>query len=102
MTIAIYITFGFAFLVMGAALGCAFNLHTVAKGGRIGRTVRVLIGFISVFLLSYAVAPFLLHMNGDSAALLSAAVFLLGAIFVIIVLRIVRNLIQRVFQELDI
>lgn len=102
MEIATYTILGAAIILMGIAMVCAFQLRTIAKGGKIGSSVRFLMGFIVLFFVAYLSTPFILQATGEYALLLSAGVFLLGAIFVIIVLRIIKTLIRRVFQELDI
>jgi hypothetical protein len=101
MEVTIYIIFTGAIVLMTVSLIYAVRLKSIARGGKIGRTLRFLFAFIVVFLAGYAISPLIFQISKDVALLLTAVVFLLGAIFVLIVLHVIRTLILRVFQELD-
>jgi hypothetical protein len=87
--------------VMVAALALVLRLRKVARGGRIGRVVNLLVGFILFFLIGYLVAPFTPRLPPSVAHLLTAIVFLFGAVFVVIVLRLIDALVRQVFEELE-
>lgn len=95
-----YVVIAAAAVVMAAALAMAIRLRRLASGGHIGRVVGLLLGFIAVFMLGYAIAPLAPRMSREAALLLMSAVFLSGAIFVVIVLRLIDSLVRKVFDEL--
>jgi len=97
-----YVIISMAILVMVLGLVTVIRLRKIAPGGKIGRVVGILLGFIVLFLLGYLAGPFL-PMLGDTIwpLILTAVVFLFGAIFVVLVLRLIQNLIQQVFKELE-
>ena len=101
MTILFFILLGLAIVVMGVALVQVIRLRSLAAGGRIGRVVRLLLVFIVSFFIAYVTAPFLVCLDTELTILLTAMVFLLGAVFVVIVLGVLRSLIQQVYKELD-
>jgi hypothetical protein len=83
------------------ALVLAVRLRKVARGGKVGRVVSWLIGFVAVFTAGYLSGPFFPYLPADLVILIAAFVFLFGAIFVIIVLRMIGALTQQVFEQLD-
>jgi hypothetical protein len=101
MLTAYYTIISLALAVMIYALATAIRLRRVARGGKIGRVVAVLTGFIVFFLLGYLAGPFLPMLDDPAYGLmLTAVVFLFGALFVVLVLRIIEALVRKVFQEL--
>jgi hypothetical protein len=86
---------------MLAALALVLRLRRIARGGRVGRVVNLLVGFIVFFLVGYLVAPFTPALPPAVAHLLTAIVFLFGALFVVIVLRLIDALVRQVFEELE-
>lgn len=95
-----YAAISLAILVMLWALVLVFRLRTTARGGKIGRVVNLLIGFIVFFLLGYIAGPFLPQLGHEVTLLLTSLVFVFGAVFVVIVLKIIEKLIRQVFEEL--
>jgi hypothetical protein len=61
----------------------------------------LLAAFIVLFLIGYLAAPFAPALPESVAHLLTAVVFLLGAVFVVIVLRLIEALVKQVFEELE-
>lgn len=102
MLILYYAIISLAILTMLIGLAEVIRLKRIAPGGKIGRVVGVMLGFIILFLLGYLAGPFL-PMLGDTLwpLILTAVVFLFGAVFVVLVLRLIHNLIQQVFKELE-
>lgn len=101
LTIAFYALIAAAIAVMLFALVQAVRLATVARGGYIGRAVRLMLVFVGLFTLTYLASPLLPLLPAEYAVVLTAAVFLLGAVFVALVLNIIRALIKQVFEELN-
>lgn len=100
LLILYYSVISLAILVMLGALVLVFKLRKTARGGKIGRVVNLLLGFIVLFLLGYVAGPFLPDLGQEITLILTAVVFLFGAIFVVIVLGVIEKLIKRVFEEL--
>lgn len=102
MLVLYYTIISLAIVVMLVGLVLVFRLRKIAPGGKIGRVVGAMLGFIVLFLMGYLAGPFL-PMLGDSIwpLILTAVVFLFGAVFVVLVLRLIHQLIQQVFKELE-
>lgn len=92
----IYVSYGLAFLaiiamVMNVVL--AFRLRSALIGGEIRSRWSLLTNFILVFLFGYILSPLLLVFSVP-VELMGAVVFLIflfGAIFIWIVIRIIRD-----------
>ena len=95
-----YAVIGAAILVMTVALVVVWRLRRLTRGGSIGRVVNLLGAFVVLFLAGYLAAPILQTLKGDVALLLMAVVFLFGAIFVVLVLRIIHGLVEQVVKDL--
>lgn len=102
MLVLFYCLIGSAILAMIFALVQVIALRRVARGGPIGRAVNLMLAFILFFFAGYAAAPFAPALPHTVGLILTATVFLMGAIFVILVLRLIDRLIKRVYQELKI
>ena len=89
-----------AIVCMAAALVLVIRLLRLARGGKVGRAMRWLLAFVVIFLIGYLAAPLCLWLPAEWSLLLTAVVFLLGAVFVILVLSLVRSLVEQVFAEL--
>jgi Flp pilus assembly pilin Flp len=101
--IALYqVVLGVAAAIMIAGLVIAIKLVRLARGGMIGRVARALLVFIIAFLGGYIAALWLPSMEEGAASLLVGFVFLFGAVFVVIVLRLVQTLVSQVFDELGV
>jgi len=99
---AFYVIMGLAAVTMLVGLGMAIDLLKVARGGKIGRVVRILLVLIVGFTGGYAVAPFMPSLPREVGLILVAVVYLLGAAFVVLVLSLIRSLIKKVFAELNV
>jgi hypothetical protein len=94
-----YVLCALAITVMTGAMLIALRLRRLASGGHIGSTVNVLIAFIGLFFAGYVVAPWLARFP-EVANLLMAGVFVAGAVFVVLVLRLLEKLMGKVLSEL--
>ena len=100
MLILFYTLVALSLLTMLFAVYQVFRLRKIATGGKVGRVVKLLGLFIGLFLLGYGVAPWLPELPPEISYLLTSGVFFMGAIFVVIVLRVIENLVTQVFEEL--
>ncbi len=85
-----------AIFVMVFALFRVSALNKKIRGGTVGTTWRFLTLLIGIFTLGYLTAPFFLWLPDDYKQLIVGAIFLFGAIFVVIVI----NLFLKVMKEL--
>lgn len=85
-----------AILLMAVNTWLAFRLRRALIGGEIGERWGLLTNFILVFLLGYVLSPLLLllQMPVEYMGLVVFVVFLFGAIFVWIVIRIMRDMLS--------
>jgi hypothetical protein len=97
----------FFYVVISAAILCMFcglylviRLRNFTKGGMVGRVVNILMALIILFTLGYLAGPFMPQLGHEWAMILTAVVFFFGAIFVVLVLRLIQKLIKQVFDEL--
>ena len=94
-----YILCAVAIAVMTGAVIIAVRLRRIASGGHIGNTVNVLLAFVVLFFIGYIVAPWLARYP-ELANLLMAGVFVAGAVFVVMVMRLLEQLVSKVLEEL--
>ena len=92
----IYVSYGLSFLgilVMVVNVVLAFRLQRVLIGGEIRSRWGLLTNFILVFLLGYILSPLLLVFSVpvEYMGAVVFLIFLFGAIFVSIVIRIIRD-----------
>jgi hypothetical protein len=88
-----YVLAGIATLVMIADLVLALRLKKALGKGEIGSRWSLLIGLLAVFCAGYVLSPLVLFfdLGVDSMSLLVFGVFLLGALFVWIVIGVLRD-----------
>lgn len=101
MAQAYYVLCAVAIVMIFVALVLVLRLRRFAKGGYVGQAVNVLLVFILFFLVAYLVTPFLLSIPPEYGFILMGVVFLFGALFVVLVLRLIDSLVRKVFEELD-
>jgi hypothetical protein len=96
MQVVNFLLAGLAILVMLINSFLTFQLRGKLIGGEVGARWNVLSVLVIVFLIGFILSPLLLILQVPVDYLLMAvfAVFLLGAIFVGIVVRIVRDILQ--------
>jgi len=92
----IYVSYGLSFLgilVMVVNVVLAFRLQRVLIGGEIRSRWGLLTNFILVFLVGYILSPLLLVFSVpvEYMGAVVFLIFLFGAIFVSIVIRIIRD-----------
>ena len=92
----IYVSYGLSFLgilVMVVNVVLAFRLQRVLIGGEIRSRWGLLTNFILVFLVGYILSPLLLVFSVpvEYMGAVVFLIFLFGAIFVFIVIRIIRE-----------
>ncbi len=100
LTFVYYLVIAFAIITMMYSLWLAQKLRRITRGGKIGRVVNVLTAFIILFTAGYLLSPLFPSLPRDFGLIVMAMVFLLGALFVSLVLWIIKALIGQVFKEL--
>lgn len=86
-----------AILVMFYCLYLVLSLRARIPGGVVGRQWQTLTGLVILFTLGYLVTPFFSRLPQDQINLIVALIFLFGAIYVAITVR----LIYRIIEELS-
>ena len=100
MVVFFYAVISAAILCMFCGLYLVIRLRSFTKGGMVGRVVNVLMALIIFFTIGYLVGPFMPQLGCQWVMILTAVVFLFGAIFVVLVLWLIQKLIKQVFDEL--
>jgi hypothetical protein len=96
-----YALIGGAIALMGVGLFMAIRLRRLASGGAIGRVVSLLLALIVLFVAAYLVAPLLPSLPPEAALILVGVVFFFGALYVVLVLRLIARLMQKVLGALE-
>jgi len=93
MHMAAYVVAGLAVLVMGYALWKALELKRAIVGGEVGSKWGLLTGLIAFFFVGYLLSPLALvyEVPAHYLNLMVFAVFLFGAVFVVVVIGIIRD-----------
>ena len=100
MVVFFYIIISAAILCMFCGLYLIVRLRSFTKGGLVGRVVNILMALIVFFTIGYMVGPLMPQLSCQWVMILTAVVFLFGAVFVILVLWLIQKLIRQVFDEL--
>lgn len=87
---------GLAILVMLYSLGLAVHLKSKIPGGVVGKSWRRLVFMVAFFAVGYIAIPLLGQLSQDAMRMAIALIFLFGAVYVAITIR----LIYRVIEEL--
>ncbi|MBL0124990.1 MAG: hypothetical protein IPP88_20510 [Betaproteobacteria bacterium] len=85
-----------AILVMFYCLWLVFSLGGSVPGGVVGKTWKTLTALVVLFTLGYLVTPFFGMLPPNLMRLIVALIFLFGAIYVVITVK----LIYRIIEEL--
>lgn len=85
-----------AVLVMFYALYSAFQLKDRVPGGKVKSTWNFLAGLIVIFSIGYLATPFFRMLSPEIKDLLVGAIFLAGAVFVVIVIKLFYKIIEDV------
>ncbi len=83
-----------AILVMLYALYSAFTLKGKIPGGKVKSTWNVLTSLIIMFTVGYLATPFFRLLPPDIKDVLVGVIFLAGAIFVVIVIKLYGKIIE--------
>lgn len=100
MLIAYYAIVACAIVTMVIGLSMVVGLRKAAPGGTIGRAVNWIFLLIIFFVLGYLLTPFMPRMAMEVNLLFTALIFFFGAVFVVVVLWLIRSLIDKVMAEL--
>ena len=96
-----YVLVALAILTMLVGLFLAVRLKKSASGGVVGKVVNLIIGLIALFTAGYAVAPFLPALPKEAALVLLGIVFFFGAIYVVLVIVVIRRLVKKVMTFVE-
>ncbi|MDJ0762239.1 MAG: hypothetical protein QNJ97_04545 [Myxococcota bacterium] len=101
MMTAYYFIVGGAIILMLLGLIMAIQLKNVAAGGTIGRSVKIIMVLIVIFTVGYLVALLMPLLSIEVSLIIVGVIFLFGAVYVLLVLWIIRRLIKQVIKTLD-
>lgn len=96
MQIVAYVIAGLAIAVMAVNAVQAVQLARRLLGGEVGERWRLLTGLIVVFFFGYLVSPAAIYFQASPEVMnvMMFGVFLFGAIFVLVVIGIVRQVLS--------
>jgi hypothetical protein len=101
MLTVFYVLIACAIGLMVAGLFMALKLRRLASGGAIGRVVTILLSLVALFVVAYLFAPLLPSFSPEITLLIVGVVFLAGSLYVVLVLRLVAELMQKVLGALE-
>ena len=84
---------GLAIITMLIAVVKAYDYKKSIPGGEVGKAWNVLSSLTSFFLVAYLTTPFFIVMSQQAKDLIVAFIFLVGAVYVLITLRLVHRII---------
>ncbi len=93
MKVAAYSVAALAILLMAVNVVQAIRLRRSIVGGEVGSKWSALTGLIAAFFVGYLLSPLALHFGlpADSLYVVVFGVFLFGAVFVFVVIGIIRD-----------
>lgn len=83
-----------AIVVMLYCLWLAFSLRKEIPGGLVGKQWRVLELLVVLFTLGYLATPFAGFLPEESLRLIVSLIFLFGAIYVVITVKLIHRIIK--------
>ena len=83
-----------AIAVMLICLATVLKLRAKIPGGVVGKQWRLLTLLVSLFTAGYFVTPFFTRLPADVINLLVALIFLFGAVYVLITVRLIYRIIE--------
>lgn len=92
----------FTGLSIGALAVMAFGLYSVLRlrsripGGAARTSWNALAGLVALFMAGYLLAPFFPRMDGELQLLVVGLIFLFGAVFVVVVIRLFERVVRDV------
>ena len=96
-----YIVIAVAILFMISGFYMVSRLKRIARGGTIGRVVNIILTLIVIFAAGYFTALYMPKLPMEVNLLLVAMIYLFGAMFVVLVLWLIKNLVRQVMHELE-
>ena len=92
MSVTLVITI-IAVLIMLYALWMIFSIKKHIPGGLVGRHWRNLAGLILLFAVGYIALPLVGRLSAETLHLVVAVIFLLGAIYVVLTVFLIKKMI---------
>jgi len=91
------ITFS-AILVMFYCFWLTFKLKASIPGGVVGKKWGILTGLVTLFTIGYLATPFFQQLAIETQQLLVSVIFLFGAIYVVITVRLIHTVITELTE----
>jgi hypothetical protein len=73
-------------------------MRTQIKGGVIGKRWNAMTGLVALFTVGYGILPFVNSLSPDTLRLIVALIFLFGAIYVTITLRLILGIVNELMS----
>ncbi|MDE2254545.1 MAG: hypothetical protein KGL42_09830 [Betaproteobacteria bacterium] len=83
-----------AIAVMIVGLFMVLGLRSKIRGGSVGNAWKILTGLVILFTLGYLATPFFGLLPADSVRSVFALIFLFGAVYVVVTVRLVHRIID--------
>ncbi len=83
-----------AIVVMLVCLATVYKLRASIPGGVVGKQWGILTTLVTLFTLGYFVTPFFASLSTDVINLVVALIFLFGAVYVLITIRLIYRIIE--------
>ena len=93
LTILYYIISAVAIVIMAVNVFKAFTLKKAIVGGEVGEKWNLSVYLIVFFFIGYIISPLFLHISPESKDIVISLVFLFGAIFVFMMIRLIFSVI---------
>ncbi|WP_126452824.1 hypothetical protein [Sulfuriflexus mobilis] len=87
-----------AILIMFYCLWLTLRLKNSIPGGLVGKKWGMLTGLVSLFSLGYLATPFFNQIPEDLLRLIVALIFLFGAIYVVITVKLIHTVITELMD----
>lgn len=85
---------GLAIITMFVALWKAIDYKSSVPKGAVGKTWNVITGMVAFFFLGYLTTPFFVLLTQEVKDLIVALIFFVGAVYVLISLRLIHRIIM--------
>lgn len=87
-----------AILIMFYCLWLTLKLKSSIPGGLVGKKWGMLTALVSLFTLGYLATPFFNQLPEDMLRLIVALIFLFGAIYVVITVKLIHTVITELME----
>jgi hypothetical protein len=84
---------GLAIITMLIDVVLAYEYNKSIPGGEVGKAWNALLSLVTLFLMGYLTTPFFIVLSQEVKDLIVALIFLLGAVYVLITLRLVHRIV---------